>query len=105
MPTRLCLVARCPSPAAYRGRCGEHAKTRERDTHQNKGIYNSKRWQMLRRKRLFLNPLCPCGEIATDVDHIRPIEAGGQPFSLENTQSLCHSCHATKTNREMRATT
>ena len=102
MPTRLCLHPRCPNQATYRGRCPTHATGRERETHPNKHVYNSKRWQLLRRRRLFLDPLCPCGEIATDVDHIQAIEDGGQPYRLDNTQSLCHACHATKTNREVR---
>jgi hypothetical protein len=76
MPTRLCSTARCPDPATYRGYCTTHAQQRNRETHTNKSIYSSKRWQMLRRKVLFEEPLCSCGEIATDVDHIQPIERG-----------------------------
>lgn len=101
MPTRLCLTPRCPDPATYRGRCKRHAKQRNRETHTNKTIYNTKRWQILRRSVLFNHPLCPCGEIATDVDHINPIEQGGDAWSRQNLQALCHSCHSIKTNREM----
>lgn len=100
MPIRLCLEPRCHSPATYRGRCASHSREHERHTHGNKAIYNSKRWQMLRRKRLFVDPLCPCGHIATDVDHIHPIEQGGLPFSMANTQSLCAQCHGRKTRAE-----
>jgi 5-methylcytosine-specific restriction protein A len=103
MPTRLCSTARCPDPATYRGYCTTHAQQRNRETHTNKSIYSSKRWQMLRRKVLFEEPLCSCGEIATDVDHIQPIERGGQPWSRANLQSMCHQCHSIKTNAEMRA--
>ena len=104
MPTRLCLTPRCPDPAAYRGRCQRHAKQREHQTHNTKGkkIYNSKRWQVLRRSVLFNHPLCiECGEIATDVDHITPIEQGGDPWSRANLQTLCHRCHSMKTRTEM----
>lgn len=103
MPTRLCLHPRCGNPATYRGRCPTHSRTNERSTHANKRIYNSKQWQLLRRRRLFLDPLCPCGAIATDADHIQPIEAGGQPYRLNNTQSLCATCHSKKTRREQMA--
>lgn len=103
MPSHLCIEPRCPDRATYRGRCQRHSRKRERQTHRNKEIYNSKRWKMLRKRRLFLDPLCGCGEIATDVDHIQPIEDGGEPFDLENTQSLCASCHGSKTAAELRA--
>jgi 5-methylcytosine-specific restriction endonuclease McrA len=97
---RACIERQCPEPATYRGRCKGHARRRDRDTHRNKAIYNSKRWRVLRKRRLFLDPLCGCGEIATDVDHKVPIEDGGDAFNLENTQSLCASCHGQKTRRE-----
>lgn len=100
---RACLEPRCPEPATYRGRCAGHSRRRERQTHRNKAIYNSRRWKYLRRRRLFLDPLCSCGEIATDVDHIVPIDDGGAPYELENTQSLCATCHGRKTRREQHA--
>jgi hypothetical protein len=97
MPTRLCsdrTEGGCPNPATYRGRCQRHAKQRNKDTHRNREIYNSKRWQILRRRILFDNPLCSCGEIATDVHHIKDIEDGGDPWSRANCLALCHSCHS-----------
>lgn len=98
---KLCQEPRCPEPPTYRGRCQRHAKRTQ--PQQNKGIYNSKRWAVLRRHRLHRTPLCVrCGEVATDVDHINPIAAGGQPFALSNTQSLCRQCHSRKTRSEMR---
>lgn len=99
MPTRLCAEPGCPEAATYRGRCANHAR-QVNATHRNRSIYNSKRWQILRRRVLFGQPLCPCGAIATDVDHIRPIEQGGAPFDRSNCQSLCHSCHSVKTRKE-----
>jgi 5-methylcytosine-specific restriction protein A len=94
MPTRLCLEPKCPNPSHHRGRCQRHAKQRNKDTHRNRSVYNSKRWQMLRRRVLFDHPLCSCGEIATDVHHIQDIEQGGDPYSRANLQALCHSCHS-----------
>lgn len=107
MPVRLCLTERCPDPATYRGRCQRHAKERNTATHHNRQIYNSKRWQMLRRSVLFNHPLCiieGCDEIALDVDHITPLEQGGDPWSRMNLQAMCHAHHAAKTKREMEAT-
>jgi 5-methylcytosine-specific restriction enzyme A len=100
MPTKLCLEPKCPESAIYRGRCRTHARAREAETHPNKGIYGSKRWQILRRRVLFEQPLCPCGQIATDVDHIRPIEQGGPIWDRANLQALCGPCHSAKTRQE-----
>jgi 5-methylcytosine-specific restriction protein A len=60
----------------------------------------------LRRKRLFTaQPLCVHCEavgrttIATEIDHIIPIAAGGADAD-HNLQPLCHDCHARKTATE-----
>mgnify|MGYP006373901005 FL=1 len=37
--------------------------------------------------------------IATEVDHIKPLEAGGD-YSQENAQPLCHECHVIKTAKD-----
>ena len=101
MPVRLCLEARCPNPQTYRGRCQRHARQRERVTHPNKHIYNSAKWANTRRKQLHDHPLCAeCGRIATDVDHIQPIEHGGDVWSPDNLQSLCRKHHGRKTRTE-----
>jgi len=55
----------------------------------------------LRRSVLFNHPLCECGEIATDVHHIKDIAKGGDPWSRANLQALCHRCHSIKTKQEM----
>lgn len=105
MPSRVCLEPRCPNPAKYRGRCTSHARTREYQTHRNKGFYNTKRWQRTREKQLHDHPLCQCDDpgcmgIATDVDHIVPLEQGGAPYAPSNLQSLTARCHGRKTRRE-----
>lgn len=106
MPTRLCLEPRCHTPAHYRGRCPTHARSRERTTHKHRHVYNSKRWANTRKRQLHDHPLCSvCGHIATDVDHITPIEQGGDVWSPSNLQSLCHQHHSQKTRREQGAVT
>jgi 5-methylcytosine-specific restriction protein A len=102
MPTRLCLEPRCPNPSVYRGRCPEHSRTNEHATHRNRHVYNSKRWQLLRRSVLYNQPLCECGAIATDVDHIIPIDKGGAEYKRDNLQPLCQRCHGQKTRAEQR---
>lgn len=37
-----------------------------------------------------------CGDIATEIDHILELDAGGSD-SIENLQPLCKACHAVKT--------
>jgi 5-methylcytosine-specific restriction protein A len=99
MPTRLCLNAGCPHPATYRGRCVHHARTINRATHRNRGIYNSAKWRHTREVVLSEQPLCECGAIATDVHHIVDLEQGGNPWARNNLQALCHSCHSVLTRR------
>jgi 5-methylcytosine-specific restriction endonuclease McrA len=101
MPTRLC-IDRCGQPAVYRGRCQECAAAREAATHSNKAFYNSRAWQMLRRRVLYEQPICQhCDNaLAVDVDHIVPIEQGGQRLTRANCQALCKRCHSQKTRRE-----
>ena len=31
------------------------------------------------------------------MDHIRPLSDGGEPFDLDNLQTLCRPCHFDKT--------
>lgn len=102
----MCAEPGCPGYAAYRGRCVFHARRHERISHPlaNQAVYNSKRWQVLREAQLSAEPLCQwfagCGKIASDVDHIRPLQEGGNPYDPANVQSLCGSHHAMKTRRE-----
>ncbi len=94
-PVRLCAEPRCPNEADYRGRCVVHARRRERQTRRaGKPIYNKARWKHTRTRFLFDHPLCECGEIATDVHHRVDLADGGDPWSTENLEALCHCCHA-----------
>jgi hypothetical protein len=104
VPKRLCVEARCSGEVVYRGRCATHAKQRNREmTSQNKQVYNSKRWKILRRHKLFLTPLCEwegCDEIAQDVHHRHAIQDGGAPWEMANLEALCHPHHSCLTRRE-----
>ncbi len=47
-------------------------------------------------------PLCKmCGHPADLVDHITPILDGGAVLDEENLQSLCRTCHTTKTQTDL----
>ena len=104
MPERPCAEAGCPNPATYRGRCAIHNRAKAKAAWRPR-IYDTKRWHLTRRKQLFDHPICQaCDErLATDVDHIIPLSAEGDPWSSTNLQSLCHECHSRKTQKEMAA--
>lgn len=98
---RLCNTPGCAGAVTYRGYCAAHAADKERGTRRKgRAIYATKRWRILRRRVLFEQPLCPCGEIATEVDHIVAIAVGGAPYERANCQGLCAACHGRKTKVE-----
>lgn len=72
-------------------------------------FYNSKEWRVLSLSRLqYDNYKCvKCGAIASEVDHIKPIQIpGGWELRLDfnNTQSLCLDCHNKKHKRFIKRT-
>lgn len=67
-------------------------------------FYRSKEWRIMARKRIQDdNYRCRiCGNIATEVDHIIPIqtpEGWERRLDYSNTQSLCVKCHNEKHHR------
>jgi len=68
----------------------------------NKSFYNSKAWKIIRSEQLGEQAFCEIrhhcrGELATQVDHITPIECGGSERDSHNLQSVCARCHSWKT--------
>lgn len=80
----------------------EHFKVKE----SNYEFYNSYGWRKFSIRYRKQHPLCVrCLTIdrATPsqvVDHIRPINKGGDKWSDDNLQALCHRCHNSKSGRE-----
>ena len=74
----------------------------------NNKFYTSKRWRDLREQKLNADPLCvECmrngiTRLANVVDHIVPINQGGEELAWDNIQSMCQSCHNKKSGRESR---
>ena len=67
-------------------------------------FYRSSEWRILSRKRLQDDgyKCVKCGKIASEVDHIKPIqtpEGWERRLDYDNTQSLCLDCHNEKHNR------
>jgi 5-methylcytosine-specific restriction protein A len=86
------------------GRCPHCLKTRDR-ARPNAAArgYCSERWRRFRAVQLAHHPLCTlCEAVATDVDHVRPIDGPTDPRFLDfgAVQSLCHRCHSLKTARD-----
>lgn len=74
--------------------------------HANSEFYQSQRWRRVRLQFLQQHPLCAECEgrgivtPATVVDHIKPINEGGDRFNFDNLQGLCAKCHNKKSGRE-----
>lgn len=81
--------------------CKKHStKKYDKDyrNQENDKFYHSREWKRVRGLQLYKHPLCSvCSHPATIVDHIVEIKDGGAKLSLSNLQSLCISCHNTKT--------
>ena len=56
---------------------------------------NRRRWRAARKAALeATGGLClRCGEPATDVHHVTPLQHGGAMFEYENLAPLCQRCH------------
>ena len=80
-----------------------------RTKNDNRKVYDSSRWRyVLRPLKLQRTPFCElCMNDdrlteAKEIDHIKPISQGGEPFDIDNLQALCTSCHAKKSALEGR---
>jgi len=62
------------------------------------------RWNKYRIPYLKRHPLCvnfeECHNPATVVDHIKPVNQGGDFWDPENHQPMCKPCHDRKTAKE-----
>jgi hypothetical protein len=112
LPPRRCSAHGCAAlVAAPAHRCPLHppapAPDRGEYHRANGHFYSSARWRKFRMWILGRRPLCsgwpdPCTAPATLVDHITPIEDGGEQLDPENCQPLCASCHGKKTIDDLR---
>ena len=69
-------------------------------------VYDLQAWHRARREHLTHEPMCRmCAArgidtIAEHVDHITPVNSGGEWFDGDNLQSLCAPCHSAKTRAD-----
>jgi 5-methylcytosine-specific restriction endonuclease McrA len=111
----LCLEAGCPNDATSRGRCDDHRKAIERDRSRRRRadpdrgkavkVYHSAKWLNTRKYVLARQPLCICGKLAQEIDHIIPLSEDGAPYALENLQPMCPGCHRDKHRGDGRVVT
>tara|TARA_R100000655_G_scaffold40612_4_gene76414 strand:+ start:4073 stop:4414 length:342 start_codon:yes stop_codon:yes gene_type:complete len=72
----------------------------------NSHIYKSNHWLKVRQIVLHKQPICVMCEAngryttANTIDHIQPINKGGDVFALNNLQALCSSCHNSKSAKD-----
>ena len=65
--------------------------------------WHSRRWRKLRRTVFERDGhrCVQCGKAGLlELDHVRPVEKGGHPWSEANLQTLCRGCHIAKTHVE-----
>ena len=109
-PKGMCSYPGCPELTNDRF-CEGHRKQEDRrydrENRPYKKLYNSSRWQRLRKQFLMRHPLCvECKKRdrvtpATVVDHVIPHKGNEELFwNQENWQALCKSCHDRKTAKE-----
>jgi 5-methylcytosine-specific restriction endonuclease McrA len=90
----------------------DKSRAREVTRKDKRKVYNDKRWKLLVERILVKQPFCvctaeycghpiPCNKLERgEIDHITPLEHGGEPFDEENCQHLCTDCHRRKTAYE-----
>lgn len=112
MPRPQCALYNCKAPTVKGSSlCIEHAPpvvlTSERRAFNTP--YKTRAWELIRQAQLSRAPLCACCKLrglivsASDVDHVISWQAvGAHAFKVNRFQSLCTSCHATKSALEKR---
>lgn len=65
-------------------------------------LLDKRRWQHVRRIVLERDGWrCrACGGYGNEVDHVTPLQHGGDPYDEAGLQCLCRGCHLAKTRRE-----
>lgn len=116
MPLRPCRTPRCDG-TAIRGypRCSECADrnpgrwdTQTIQAQPWRQAYREPAYRAARTEALRLRPECPCGQPATQTDHVVPLrqlwdtDEWSTRHQIANIQTLCARCHQIKTNQDRR---
>lgn len=98
-PPRACSRCGRPAPKGQTCRCRPAWEGKvEREA-------RGRRWRQVRDTQLRDHPYCqwteePCGRLATDVDHVKPLAEGGARYDRSNLQSLCATHRQRKDTRD-----
>src|SRR5262249_41237655 len=103
-----CTQPGCRALVRRGGRCARCRIQRSEKARTSSGglIYDTVRWRAIRARLLAEEPWCRMCRtkgiftIARQLDHIIPLDAGGDPWPRSNLQPLCDACHGAKTYRE-----
>ena len=111
-PRRPCGHSGCPKLAVDGSQyCVEHKAEENRNYNRfsrnpkTEKIYHGKMWWAVRKQYFEAHPLCEDCLLegrttpAEEVHHIKPLSAGGEPYSFKNLRSLCRSCHLKEHHR------
>jgi 5-methylcytosine-specific restriction protein A len=112
-PLRPCAYPGCVTLVRHGSYCEKHkskptSQVFKRDKNRQ-SLYDTARWKKLRQRQLALHPWCEhcllagVYTLATDVDHIERHFGDHAKFYEGKLQSLCHSCPAKKTRKEINA--
>jgi len=88
--------------------CQVHKKKEQKRYDEQRGTAAQRgygpRWKKYRRWYLQRHPLCvhydDCHNVATVVDHIKPVSKGGDFWDPDNHQPMCKPCHDQKTAKQ-----
>jgi 5-methylcytosine-specific restriction endonuclease McrA len=107
-----CIYPTCSSKTTGGFYCDKHKQSqsnqevlqrRSDESGTELSFYTNARWRRLRKWKLADTTLCEqCSRVAQEVDHIQPIRDGGDPYAIDNLQSLCKSCHSKKTVQDIK---
>jgi len=102
-----CQQLGCKNPRSkLNSHCTDHGG-KEYVSRETNSVYSTPAWKSIRQTQLSKQPLCQAClidgrvEQAEHVDHVFPwTQIGKHSFMRNIFQSLCHSCHSIKTNKE-----
>lgn len=106
---RLCKNQSCGATTTKAdGYCEQHEQPHRHNVKSaqraNTALYNDPKWRRYSQGFRQKNPLCvnydDCHGFAELVDHIKPVNEGGEFWDKLNHQSMCQSCHNRKRQRE-----
>src|SRR5262245_29111116 len=91
------VCSKCGQPfSAPLARTGR-PRTRCDRCRSNQDRIDGSKWRKLRALVLAEEPYCAvCGRPSSEVDHIVPLQLGGDAYARSNLRGLCKRCNASK---------